>query len=393
MFERSSVIIRDPVKLDYDYVPKDLVHREGQMHSLETLFRPLAQHGRPCTAYLTGSVGTGKTVTARRFCTDMAEYCRNAGRPISVVFINCRNRSSESAVVLQLIRHFDAGFPDRGFAPDEMLRVLRNHLTTNVSNMVVVLDEVDALMKKGAVDLVYQLTRFSDGSNSDAKMSLIMISQDPVHELMDDASLSTFRRLNRVTFNKYTRDELRRIVEVRAEEALVPGTITEDSLDLIADNSAEFGDARMAIELLDRAANIAEEDSEGEVNVEHVRAAKAMIYSVVSESKLMMLDLNRMIVLLAVARAMKTNLAIMMSAAEKTYAIVCEEYDTVARKHTQFWKYVQDLESMGLLKTEVRNDRNGRTTMISLPDIPSKVLAQKMESLIEMKVKGDQDEV
>ena len=137
-----------PVKLDYDYVPKDLVHREGQMHSLETLFRPLAQHGRPCTAYLTGSVGTGKTVTARRFCTDMAEYCRNAGRPISVVFINCRNRSSESAVVLQLIRHFDAGFPDRGFAPDEMLRVLRNHLTTNVSNMVVVLDEVDALMKK-----------------------------------------------------------------------------------------------------------------------------------------------------------------------------------------------------------------------------------------------------
>ena len=62
MFERSSVIIRDPVKLDYDYVPKDLVHREGQMHSLETLFRPLAQHGRPCTAYLTGSVGTGKTV-------------------------------------------------------------------------------------------------------------------------------------------------------------------------------------------------------------------------------------------------------------------------------------------------------------------------------------------
>ena len=92
MFERASTIIRDGSKLDFDYVPGNLVHRESQMARLETLFRPLAERGRPCTAFLTGSVGTGKTVTAARFRADLTEYMAKAGRPMDSVYINCRNQ-------------------------------------------------------------------------------------------------------------------------------------------------------------------------------------------------------------------------------------------------------------------------------------------------------------
>lgn len=383
MFDTGSVIIRDASKLDYDYVPENLVHREAQMARLETLFRPLAQHGRSCTAMLTGSVGTGKTATARRFCDDMARYCSENGRPIDTVFVNCRNRSTEAGVALQLIRHFDRGFPDRGFSVDEMARILRTHLSDNTRDLVVVLDEVDFLLKRSSVDLVYQLTRFSDGSGARATVSLMLISQEPVYGLLDPASLSTFRRTNGVAFDRYTRDELREIVSARAEEALIPGRYTEDAMELIADNSADYGDARMAIELLDRAASIAEEDTAGELNTEHVRAARAMIYSSVSESKLKALDANRLAVLLAVARAMKTNLNITMAAAEKAYTVVCEEYGMQARKHTQVWNYVQDLEKAGAIRTSVTSDGNGRTTVISLPDVPSKVMAEKAASLLE----------
>ncbi len=395
MFENASNIISDASKLDYDYVPENLTDREGQMSSLEVLFRPLAQHGRSCTAFLTGSVGTGKTVTAKRFCRDMSDYCRDRGRPIEVLFINCRNRNSEAAVILQMIRFFDPGYPDRGFSVEEMARVLRNHLMDNNRSMVIVLDEVDVLIRKGTVDIVYQLTRFSDGAEHSARVSLILISQEPVYDYMDEASVSSFRRSNVVRFDRYTREELLRIVTARAQEALYPGRITDDALALIADNSADYGDARMAIELLDRAANIAEGDDRGEVDVEHVRAAKAMIYSTVSESKLVSLDVNRKVSLLAVARAIKTNLNINMSAAEKTYAVVCEEYGVAARKHTQFWTYIQDLEKAGFLRTVVRNDGNGRTTLISLPDIPSKVLAAKMEAILdrEMSREVDPDEM
>lgn len=380
MFERASTIIRDGSKLDYAYVPRNLVHREEQMARMETLLRPFAEQGRQCTAFLTGSVGTGKTVTASRFCAELSDYMAKAGRPIDVIFINCRN-SSEVGALLQIVRHFDPGFPTRGFSADDISRAMTTHLANNRRSLVVVLDEVDVLLKKGTTDMVYQLTR-GVGERS-APVSVIMISQEPIDNLLDEASLSTFRRSNTVRFNRYSQPELREIVAARAEEALYPGRISDDALDLIAEQASEYGDARMAIELLDRSANIAEEDVDGEVTVEHVRAAKAMIYSSVTETKLRSLDVNRMAVLLAIARAMKQNLSIPAATAEKTYAVVCEEYGIQARKHTQYWTYLQDLDRMGLVKVAVQNDSGGRSGVVSLPDIPSKVLAAKLETVIE----------
>lgn len=396
MFERGSSIIKDPSVFDYGYVPKNLVNREEQMNQMETLFWPLVESNRACNAFLTGSVGTGKTVTAKRFCSDMKEHCAKNGKRIENIYVNCRIDNSENAVLVNLIHHFDAGYPERGFSTEEMARVLKNHLTKNKIALVVILDEVDVLLKKSTVDIIYQITRMSDDVNKPAPISLILISQESIYQLMDEASISTFKRAITVKFNRYSEEELKAIVKERAEMALFPGRITDDAIDQIADISNEFGDARMAIELLEKSSMIAEKGTAGEVNVEDVRAAKASIYSTVSESKLMSLDINRKIALLSVARAMKQYAVIPISSAERTYAVVCEEYNVPARKHTQFWKYIQDLERTGFVKTKVLTDgKNGRTTKLSLPDIPSKVLASKIETLLDddIREEGVFDEV
>lgn len=393
MFEKSSSIIKDPSKFDYDYVPKNLVNREGQMHDMEVLFRPLVEYNRACNAFLMGPVGTGKTVTAKRFCQDMKDYCSDKGMALDIIYVNCRNNNSESGVIFNLIRYFDKGYPERGFSVENMARTLKNHLVKNKKPIVVILDEVDVLLKKSTVDILYQITRLSDDANKPAPVSLILISQQSIYGMMDEASASTFKRTTMVRFDRYNWDELRQIAKERAEEALLPGRVSEDVLDQIADSSEEFGDARMAIEILERAANLAEEDSAGEVTVENIRAAKAGIYSVVSESKIEALDLNKKLTLLAIARAMKQNVMITISAAEKTYAIVCEEYEVPARKHTQFWGYVQDLEKVGLVKTRVSSSgKGGRTTTVSLPDIPSKVLALKVADMLDSELSGREDD-
>jgi cell division control protein 6 len=396
MFEKSSSIIKDPSKFDYDYVPKNLVNREGQMHDLEVLFRPLVEYNRACNAFLMGPVGTGKTVTAKKFCQDMKDYCSGRDMPLDIIYINCRNNNSESGVILNMIRYFDKGYPERGFSVENMARVLKNHLVKNKRPLVVILDEVDVLLKKSTVDILYQITRLSDDANKPAPVSLILVSQQSIYNMMDEATASTFKRTTMVRFDRYSRDELRQIALERAEEALLPGKISDDVLDQIADSSEEFGDARMAIEILERAANLAEEETAGEITVENIRAAKAGIYSIVSESKIVSLDINKKLTLLAIARAMKQNVMISISAAEKTYAVVCEEYEVPARKHTQFWGYVQDLEKIGLVKTRVSSSgKGGRTTTVSLPDIPSKVLASKVAELLDSELSGrvDDDEM
>lgn len=392
MFEKSSSIIKDSNVLDFNYVPRNLVNREEQMHQLETIFRPLIADNRPCNAFLMGSVGTGKTVTAKKFCQDMKGYCAEKNIPIDTIYINCRNNNSENAVLLNLIRYFDKGHPERGFSNEDLAKILKIHLTKNKKPLVVTLDEADVLLKKNSVDIIYQMTRFYDDVNRPAPISLILISQESVYSLMDEASASSFRRSTMVKFNKYSREELRMIVTQRAEEALFPGKISDDALDQIADSAEESGDARMAIELLDKAANMAEDETLGEVTTENVRAAKALIYSVVSESKVQSLDLNKKLALLAIARAMKQNSLVPISTVESTYAVVCEEYDVPARKHTQFWSYVQDLEKVGLVKTRISSTgRAGRATSISLPDIPSKVLAMKVAEMLDNELSDRSD--
>lgn len=390
MFDRSSTIIKDARKLSFDYVPEKLVHREEQMRRLETLFRPMITDGLSCSAFLTGSVGTGKTATAKRFCEDMMKYCASNGKQMDNTFINCRIRNTEHGILIQLVRYFDPGFPDRGFSADEMLRSLKKHIESRARPFVVVLDEVDVLLKSSNKDLIYQLTRLTEDIRGKSSISLIMISQEQVSEMLDGASMSSFKRANTIKFERYNKDELKDIIKARAEEALVANVIDDGVMDLLADIGKGYGDARLVIEMLEKAANIAEEETTGKITADDVRAANAMIYSNVSENKLASLDTKRKLALLSIARAIKNDPYVSITKVEKTYAVVCEEYGQTARKHTQFWTYVQDMEKMNILDTVVKSEaEGGRVTYISIPDIPPKELAKKLEYLLESPTSTD----
>ncbi len=113
-------VFKDQRTLSFDYVPPKLVHRETQMKRLIMLFRPVVDEDGAQNAVLTGSVGTGKTATAKRFCTDLKDHAEKKQKAIDWTIVNCRQRNSESAVVLQIVNHFQPNFPDRGFSITEM---------------------------------------------------------------------------------------------------------------------------------------------------------------------------------------------------------------------------------------------------------------------------------
>ncbi|MDG6221616.1 MAG: orc1/cdc6 family replication initiation protein, partial [Candidatus Thermoplasmatota archaeon] len=248
---------------------------------------------------------------------------------------------------------------------------------------LIILDEADVLLKKGS-DLVYQLSRFDEETGASKKsVSLILISQQNLFSLMDPASASTFGRTNIVQFNKYSAGELKSIVEQRIGLAFKPGKVAPEVSELIADIAEEWGDARYAIELLSKAGMAADEDGSDEVVAEHARAAKAHTHSVVTDGKLRDLDTQKMLVLLSCARALKKEAYAATGVIEEKYAVACEEYGEEARKHTQFWKYMKDLEALGLIDTKVSHGKGGTTTMVTLRDIPAKVLEEKLVSIME----------
>lgn len=383
--ERSSRVFKDASKLSFDYVPERLVHREAQLAKLRMLFRPVLEQGISQTAFLNGPVGTGKTATSKRFCLDLVKEAQGKERAMDFVMVNCRQRNTESSVLLRLVTHFDEHFPDRGFSSAEMLRSLRKHIEKRKIHLVIVLDEADVLIRRGAGDLIYHLSRFDEEKvGGRASVSLMLVSQRYVLDMLDPASSSTFKRANAVMFDRYSARELSDIVADRASLAMFPDAIGPECIDLIGDIASEFGDARFAIELLEKAGMLAEEESAEFVIAEHVRAAKALTYSVVTGSKIEELDKQRKLVLLSIARAIRGGAYVTTGEVEKVYRVVAEEFGERARAHTQFWAYLQDLANEGLISTKVVGDSSGggRTTYISLPDIPARVLGERLESSI-----------
>lgn len=380
----STGVFKDIGKLSFDYVPERLPHREEQLRKLRIMFEPVMTGQFSQNVLLVGSIGTGKTVTSKSFCTELALGAAREGRKIDWAVVNCRQRNSEVSTLLKMINYFDPNFPDRGFSSQELRKVLRRHIEKRQSHCIFILDEVDSLFRSGASDLVYFLSRLSEESDTlKHRVSLILISQRYVFDFLDMPSLSTFKRTNVIEFGKYTKDQLFDILADRTELALVSGSADEEVLSMIAEIASEWGDARFAIELLEKSGMLANEQMSPVITLEDVRAAKAATYSYVTEERISGLNRQQMLILLGTARVLRNRAFAETSEVEKAYRIACEEYGEKPRAHTQFYTHVRELAGSGLIDLRSkRGSSSGTTGMITLLDIPADIMASRLEEIL-----------
>lgn len=373
-------IFKDLAKLSFDYVPAEMPHREKQLRAMENLFHPTLETTMSQNAFLVGNVGTGKTHLSKRFCVGFEEHARSKGRNVKWALVNCRQRTSEDAVLLAILKKWDERFPDRGFSISEKLNVLRKSLEREKARLVVVLDEADVLVRKGS-NLIYSLTRFDEEHQAPrGSVNVILISQKHILSFLDRATLSTFKRSNIVEFGKYSRDELRDILAARVELAFFPDVVQEDSLDLAADIASEYGDARYAIEVLLKAGELALDEGMREVLPENVREARATTHALLGGDALEGVDRPKMVALLAIARKLEKRAYVTTGEAEEAYALACEEFGEKKRGHTQFWKYLQDLDALGFIEAKPSAEGvTGKTTIISLQEVPAKALMERLQ--------------
>ncbi|MFA5772385.1 MAG: AAA family ATPase [Thermoplasmata archaeon] len=384
-------VFKDIGKLSFDYVPEELPHREKEIQRLIGTFTALLFGNVSQNVLITGSVGTGKTVLAKYLCSSFQKFSRENGKNVQYVEVNCRRRPTENAVILKILNHFAPNFPDRGFSITEMLESLQKHIVKEKAQLIIILDEFDVLIKKSKSDLIYALTRFdAESSVPKGSISLIAISQKNVLDLLDSATLSTFKRTNVIELNKYSQPELCDIIQKRVELALHPGVADNDISSLISEAASEYGDARFAIELLEKSGMLADEEGKDIMTPEHVRRARAETHSTITEEKIRELDINKKLVLLAISRSLKNKAYTTTGEAEKAYELVCEEYNTEKRGHTQFWKYITDLDAVGIISAkESGKGIAGHTTVISILDIPVLNLERNLVEMLK-EGKGEQ---
>ena len=109
----------------------------------------------------------------------------------------------------------------------------------------------------------------------------------------------------------------------------------------------------------------------------------------ISDEKLEDLERHHALTLLAIARALKKSPQPFVTTgdAEERYHLACEEHDEKPRAHTQFWTFLKELDSHGLVRTQ-RSGKGivGTTQLISLPDTPAGALEERLLKLLKRKL-------
>jgi cell division control protein 6 len=390
-------VFRDESKLDINYIPAQLPHREREQRLLAEFFSSILQYpGRMSQrVILTGDVGTGKTALAQNFGTELTNQTKRKNLKFHYLHINCREfRGSLQPILHKAVTVFRPNYPARGYAADEILATLIQVLDEEETTLIITIDEFDSLIEKEGSDAVYKLTRIHETrQGKPQRLSFIFIMRDlKAIEQLDDSAKSTLQR-NIIRLERYGKFQLIDILNERIKLAFKLGTVEEDVVDLVAELAySETGNARFGIELLWRAGKYADASELSYVHAECIRNAISAILPTLSRSELTSLGFHEKLFLLSIARYFKENpdeAYVPISEAEKAYRIACEEYDELPKSHTQIWNYVQYLSKIGILKAEVVSaETRGRANRLSLPSIPAVGLEQTMQTNLQ-EAKGE----
>jgi len=384
-------VFKDEAKLDINYIPYRLPHREKELRLLMEFFSFLLRFPEKMAqrVMITGDVGTGKTVLSQRFGADITQEAKKLGVNLRYVHINCREyRGNFFLVMRHIVSNFHPNFPKRGYSAEELLDILLQILDEENTHVILALDEFESLVEREGSEAVYKLTRMQEvRQNKPQRLSLICILRNlKVVEKLDASARSTLQS-NILNLENYSKQQLVDILNARVELAFKPLTVPEETVDLVSELAfSEGGNARFGIELLWRAGKYADAEDLGMVSPECVRKAVSSIYPSMRKHELAFLSRHEKFFLLGIARLFKASQKayVSLKEAEQTYAVICEEFGVDPHSHTQLWKYLQELSSMGVLKTSVTTvGSRGRSTIIYLPRISASELEKELNAMLE----------
>jgi cell division control protein 6 len=390
LFKRRDV-------LDSSFVPENLPHRDEQIKQIGWILASALKNAKPSNILCFGKTGTGKTAVSKYVLNMLGKKAHQHGLRIEVAYLNCNTVDTNYRVFADLCSNLGIEVPFTGLATDEVFTRFKlgldqkgmdkeeaNEGNGHKSLFIVVLDEIDSLVKKSGNETLYNLTRI----NSDltrAKVSLVGISNDlKFKEYLDPRVLSSLSE-EEIVFKPYEAPEIKDILKDRARLAFPQNTLNEGVINMIAAIAAqEHGDARRAIDLLRVSAEISEREGADTILEIHVRKAQGAIERNTMTEVISTLPIQSKMVILSIyllETRIDTSNPVSTGDVYEEYGRLCGERGMDSLTQRRVGDLINELDALGIISARVvSRGRHGRTKEIRF-SIP--------KSLIEAILKED----
>lgn len=381
-------IFKDESKLSPEYIPKRIPHREKELNELKRYFKTVLQDPKKSSqqVFIVGAVGSGKTLISKKFLQYVAEQYTFHDIRLKTFYTNCRVNKVFGSILNSILFTIGQTFPTRGFSLDEIVQYFISKLNEEKVHVIAVFDEFDALISHEGIEPLYIITRIREMGTENQILSSIIVSKSFSYLDKADPSILSSIQKNIIKLESYNESQLKDILYDRVIIAFEEDTVENETIELISKLASKYGDARYAIELLQLSGRIAEFRRERKVRPEHVREARLQLPPQIRKEELNYLDIHEKIILLALTKLLKEQLDsyVTLKILEQEYENMCKKFGKEALKHTQFWLKIKNLSQKEIISSTVTGvEPKGRTTLISLLNVPAEQLYNEIKERLE----------
>jgi cell division control protein 6 len=367
-------IFKNREVLRHSYRPQILPHRHPQIDQVASILAPALKNETPSNIVIYGKTGTGKTAVVRYVGSELENASSQMGTSCRVVHLNCEIIDTQYRVLAQISKSLSGEdeiasdktrsiIPMTGWPTDQVYQELKNQLETTGGVLVIVLDEIDKLVKKSGDETLYNLTRINTDLKK-SKVSTIGISNDlSFKDFLDPRVLSSLSE-EELVFPPYNAPQLCDILQQRAEIAFLEGVLEEGVIPLCAALAAqEHGDARRALDLLRVSGEIADREESEKVGEKHVKQAQAKIETDSMVECIATLPTQSKIVLYSMLLLDHMGQNIFTSGeVSRIYQEIAPVMDLDILTHRRITDLISELNMLGVINTRVvSRGRYGRT--------------------------------
>ena len=366
-------IFKNREALSSTYIPKHFPHREEEIGNVANILKPALNGSRPSNILIYGQTGTGKTAVAKFICDQITAKAKNDDKKIHTAYINCKQTNTTYSILSNIgkaySKEWDEEIPIAGWRIDKVYAEVKQKAKENGGIVILVLDEIDALVTKTGDDILYHLTSLnSDLENS--KISIIGISNDVKFTSWLDPRVKSRLGEESLAFAPYNAPQIEEILYERSKIAFKENVVEPLVVSYCSSKAAqEHGDVRKALDLLRISAELADREQREIVTARYVNLAQNVMENDQVKNIISTLPIQNKATFasIIVNQGSRKNGQQTTGEVYETYSRICNIFKLEILTQRRISNLISELDMQGLIHAKtVSLGRQGRTKYISL---------------------------